>query len=96
MGDLSNFGIFLLLLFLSLVIAENVAILFSLLVPHYIIGMALVAGFYGMFMLCQGYMIVKSQIPDYLIWGYYIAFHTYSFKGFMHNEFKDIASFSST
>lgn len=84
------------ILFLALVIAENIAILFSLLVPHYIIGMALVAGSYGMFMLCQGYMIVKSKIPDYLIWGHYISFHTYSFKSFMHNEFNDITAFSST
>mmetsp|Transcript_39405 Transcript_39405/g.35109 ORF Transcript_39405/g.35109 Transcript_39405/m.35109 type:complete len:161 (+) Transcript_39405:1447-1929(+) len=52
MGSLNNFGEFLLVLFLSLVIAENIAICFSLLVPHYIIGMALVAGIYGMFMLC--------------------------------------------
>jgi len=40
-------------------------------------------------------MIVKSEIPDYLIWGYYIAFHTYSFEAFMYNEFKETGSFDS-
>mmetsp|Transcript_15159 Transcript_15159/g.12900 ORF Transcript_15159/g.12900 Transcript_15159/m.12900 type:complete len:169 (-) Transcript_15159:453-959(-) len=50
--NLNGFGIFFLTLFLSLVVAEGLAVLMSLLVPHYIIGMALVAGCYGMFMLC--------------------------------------------
>ena len=36
-------------------------------VPHYIIGMALGAGFYGMFMLCQGFFITSNHIPG-LVW----------------------------
>lgn len=94
-SGINGFGIFFVILLLSLIIAESLTMLVSLLVPHYIIGMALVAGFYGMFMLCQGFLIVKSDIPGYFIWVYYIAFHTYSFEAFMHNEFSGIDSFNS-
>jgi len=94
-ADLNGFGIFFVILFLSLAVAESLCRLISLLVPHYIIGMALVAGIYGMFMLTQGFLIVKDDIPGYLIWLYYIGFHTYSFEGFMYNEFNSIEKFNS-
>lgn len=93
--DLNGFGIFFVILFLSLAAAESLCRLISLLVPHYIIGMALVAGVYGMFMLTQGFLIIKKDIPGYLIWLYYIGFHTYSFEGFMYNEFNSIEKFNS-
>lgn len=95
LADLNGFGNFFLLLFLSLIVAESLTRLVSLLVPHYIIGMALVAGLYGMFMLTQGFLIIKDDIPGYLIWIYYIGFHTYSFEGFMFNEFNPIKKFES-
>jgi ABC-type multidrug transport system permease subunit len=61
--------------------------LIASIVPHYIIGMALGAGVYGMFMLCEGFFVNRANIPDWWIWGYYIGFHTYSFEIFMYNEF---------
>lgn len=94
-ADLNGFGIFFVILFLSLTAAESLCRFVSLLVPHYIIGMALVAGIYGMFMLTQGFLIVKDDIPGYLIWLYYIGFHTYSFEGFMYNEFNPIEKLNS-
>jgi ABC-type multidrug transport system permease subunit len=96
MAGLNNFGIFFLDLFLSLLIAEGVVQLCSILVPHYIIGMALVAGLYGMFMLCEGFLVVKEDIPPWFIWGYYLAFHTYTFRIFMHNEFDSISTFTQS
>lgn len=95
-ANLNGFGVFLAFLFMSLVIAESLAMLVSLVVPHYIVGMALIAGLYGTFMLCQGFLIVKDDIPGYFIWVYYMAFHTYSFQGFMYNEFHSISSFTSS
>lgn len=94
-ADLNGFGMFFVILFLSLAAAESLCRFVSLLVPHYIIGMALVAGVYGMFMLTQGFLIVKKDIPGYLIWLYYIGFHTYSFEGFMFNEFNPIKTLNS-
>ena len=77
-------------LFVSLLVAEGFMGLVAACVPHYIIGIALAAGIFGFHMLCEGFFKVKSEIPDYLKWGYYIAFHSYTFRIFMHNEFNPI------
>lgn len=45
--------------------------------PHYIIGIALGSGIFGLFMLCEGFFILRDDIPDYWIGAYYAAFHTY-------------------
>eukprot|EP00966_Prymnesium_polylepis_P253935 5868776-Prymnesium_polylepis.1 len=44
------------------------------LVPHYIIGIALGAGAYGMFMLCEGAFKVKDDIPPWFIWVHYLGY----------------------
>jgi len=74
-------------IFLSLVCAEALAQLVSHLVPHFIIGIGLVAGFYGLFMLLQGFMLVPSEFPGWLRWSYNCAFHTYAWRSFMFSEF---------
>ncbi len=56
-------------------------------VPHFVIGMALVAGMFGFFMLFMGFMLIPSDFPAWLQWTYYIGFHTYSWRTFMYNEF---------
>lgn len=94
-SELNNFGVYLADLFLSLMVAEAFMGVMAAAVPHYIIGIALAAGVYGFFMLCEGYFKIKSDIPPYLIWGYYIGFHTYSFRTFMYNEFHPIKNFDS-
>merc|ERR1712038_532126 len=80
---------FFLNMFLSLVCAEALAQLVSHFVPHFIIGIGLLAGFYGLFMLLQGFMVVPSEFPKWLKWSYNIAFHTYSWRTFMFSEFRD-------
>jgi hypothetical protein len=45
------------------------------------------AGLYGFFMLFMGFMLVPSDFPVWLRWTYNVAFHTYSWRTFMHNEF---------
>ena len=67
-------------LFVSLLVAEGFMSLVAACVPHYIIGIALAAGIFGFHMLCEGFFLVKSDIPDYLKWGYWIAFHSYTFR----------------
>ena len=74
-------------MFLSLICAEALAQLVSHIVPHFVIDMALVAGLYGYFMLFMGFMVVPSKFPTWLRWTYNVAFHTYSWRTFMYNEF---------
>lgn len=74
-------------MFLALTCAEGLAQLVSHVVPHFVIGMALVAGLYGFFMLFLGFMILPSFFPLGLQWTYYVAFHTYSWRSFMVTEF---------
>merc|ERR1712146_388608 len=59
----------------------------SVIVPFYIIGMALGAGLYGMFMLTEGFFVPRENMPVYWLWSHYIGLHTYSFRWFMFNEF---------
>lgn len=94
-GGVSGFFIFMFALFVSLFVAESMLAFIASLVPHYIIGMALGAGVYGFFMLTEGFFILPKDIPPYWIWGFYIGFHRYSFRIFMHNEFSG-NTFNST
>jgi ABC-type multidrug transport system permease subunit len=75
-------------MFLSLMTSEALAQLVSHVVPHFVIGMAMIAGLFGFFMLFQGFMIVPSAFPNWLRWTYNIAFHTYSWRSFMVTEFR--------
>lgn len=88
MCEWNNFGYFLLILFLSLMCAEGYMAVLGAIVPHFIIGIALGAGLYGFFMLCEGFFQIKSDIPPWFIWVYYMGFHTYSFRAAVVNEFK--------
>jgi len=90
---LNGFGIYFLDLFVSLLVAEGFMALMAACVPHFIVGIALAAGVFGFFMLCEGFFRVKSDIPEYLQWAYHLAFHTYTFRIFMHNEFNRIHDF---
>ena len=44
----------------------------------------------------QGFFIVFNDIPPWFVWGYHIAFHSYSFRAFMRNEFETIGAFHNS
>ncbi|RMX62329.1 hypothetical protein KXD40_009456 [Peronospora effusa] len=92
LAGLNAIEYFLLNLFLSLVVSESMMHVIGAAVPHYIIGIALGAGVFGMFMLCEGFMVPRDSIPTYWIWGYYLAFHTYSFESFVFKQFENETS----
>jgi len=74
-------------MFLALLVAEALAQLVSHVVPHFVIGMAVLAAMFGFFMLLQGFMIIPSEFPSWLRWLYPCAFHTYAWRTFMYTEF---------
>lgn len=86
------FGSFLLNLTLSLVVAESCMHALAAAVPHYIVGIALGAGLFGMFMLCEGFLVPRPNIPSYWTWGNYLAFHSYSFEAFMFEHMTAIGT----
>ncbi|KAJ8612432.1 hypothetical protein CTAYLR_006585 [Chrysophaeum taylorii] len=93
-AKLNGFPVYFLDLFVSLLVAESFMAFVAAIVPHFIVGIALAAGIFGFNMLVEGFFRVKHDIPVYLIWGYYYAFHTYTFRVFMHNEFNPISKFN--
>lgn len=82
-----QFVFFLVDLFLSFFVAESMMILIASIVPDPIIGIAGGAMVYGGFMVVQGFFIKLNQIGWYWRWMHYIGLHSYSFSGFMYNEF---------
>ncbi|EER18914.1 ATP-binding cassette transporter, putative [Perkinsus marinus ATCC 50983] len=89
LAGLNAFGWFCLNLFLSMVVSESLMMLLGAATPHYIIGIALGAGIYGMFMLVCGFMVPADRIPAGWKWVHHLAFHTYAFAAFMFAEFDD-------
>ncbi|KAF0718674.1 Aste57867_1548 [Aphanomyces stellatus] len=80
-------GYFWLNLFLSLVVAESLMHVLAAIVPHYIIGIGMGAGLFGMFMVVEGFMLPLDAIPPAWQWLHYVAFHSYSFKSFLFKQF---------
>jgi len=93
LAGLNGFGLFFAALLCSLIAAEGFMCLIGAITPHYIIGIALASGIYGFFMLCEGAFKVRRDIPPWFIWVHHIAFHTYSYRVFMYNEFEPIKQF---
>ena len=95
LAGLNGFGVFFAALLCSLIAAEGFMNLIGAISPHYIIGIALGAGVYGFFMLCEGALKVQDDIPPWFIWVHHIGFHTYSYRVFMYNEFHTIKQFDA-
>lgn len=83
------FVYFILNLFLALVVVESIMMAIAPMVPHYLMGIAAGAGILGMYMVVCGFFQPLDSLPQPIL-RYplsYIAYHTYSFSGFMFNEF---------
>ncbi|EEY56365.1 ATP-binding Cassette (ABC) Superfamily [Phytophthora infestans T30-4] len=92
LAGLNSYGVFLLIVFLSLVVAESLMHLVAACVSHFIIGMAIGAALFGWFILCMGLFVPRPAIPDYWIWGHYLGFLSYGFEALMHNQFHNETS----
>lgn len=84
-----RFVFFVLDLFLSLVVVESLMTAIAPLVPHFLAGIAAGAGILGFFMLVCGFFQPRGQLPKPVFFypAHFLSFETYSFVGFMRNEF---------
>jgi ABC-type multidrug transport system ATPase subunit/ABC-type multidrug transport system permease subunit len=85
---LSAGAFFCLSLFCTLLVAESMMILIAAVVPYLLVGIAMGAFTFGLFMCVQGYLTSIDHIPWPLRWMKYIALHSYSFAAFCINEFE--------
>jgi hypothetical protein len=58
MSSLNGYGYFLLILWMCLIVAETFVYFVASVSPHYIIGIAVAAGFFGLCMTVMGFFIV--------------------------------------
>ncbi|KAI3993447.1 hypothetical protein MKX01_002460 [Papaver californicum] len=61
----------------------------SAVVPHIMLGYAIVLLSLGFFFLFSGVFINRDRIPWYWIWLHYLSLLKYPFEGVMQNEFDD-------
>ena len=90
MISLNGFGYYVLILWLCLIYAETFVYMVGSISPHYIIGIAVSAGFFGMCMVVEGFFIVFEEIGWWIRWVGYITPHRYAFRAFMRNEYNSI------
>ncbi|XP_052177562.1 ABC transporter G family member 10-like [Diospyros lotus] len=85
--DLDCFLYFSLVVWVVLLMSNSLVACFSALVPDFIVGTSVIAGFVGSFFLFSGYFISKDEIPKYWIFMYYLSLFRYPFECFMINEY---------
>jgi ABC-type multidrug transport system ATPase subunit len=95
LAGLKSYGVFLCVVFLSLVVAENLMHLISAVVPQFIMGMALGAAIFGWFILVMGLFAPGPAIPSYWSWARKLGFLSYSFEVLLFNQFGDDQSTAS-
>ncbi|XP_043701397.1 ABC transporter G family member 10 [Telopea speciosissima] len=85
--DIDGFLYFSLVVWLVVLMANSFVACFSTLVPNFIMGSSLIAGFMGSFFLFSGYFISKKNIPCYWIFMHYLSLFKYPFESFLINEY---------
>ncbi|KAG6966149.1 hypothetical protein JG688_00006893 [Phytophthora aleatoria] len=95
LAGLNSYGVFLVVVFLSLVVAENLMHLISAIVPQFIVGMALGAAVFGWFILVMGLFVPGPAMPNYWRWAHRLGFLSYSFEALLFNQFRDDLSLQS-
>jgi len=85
--DFDRFLYYIVDLFFSFVVAEALMFLIAVIVPNFVVGIASGAMAYGGFMIAMGFLIRVEDIGWWWRWLHYIGLHSYSFSGFMYNEF---------
>ncbi|KAF9610699.1 hypothetical protein IFM89_024138 [Coptis chinensis] len=85
--NIDGFLFFSLVVWLVVLMSNSFVACFSALVPNFIMGTSLIAGFMGSFFLFSGYFISKKNIPTYWIFMHYLSLFKYPFECFLINEY---------
>ncbi|KAL5997912.1 hypothetical protein ACLOJK_008846 [Asimina triloba] len=85
--EIDGYLYFSLVVWMVVLMANSFVACFSALVPNFIMGNSLIAGFMGSFFLFSGYFISKQSIPKYWIFMHYSSLFKYPFEAFMINEY---------
>jgi len=86
-SDAGIYFYFLFALFTALYVSESLVVTIAAIIPWYLIGIAIAAASYGLFMILNGYFVKATNIPRGWIWMHYLDYQKYAFEGFMINEF---------
>ncbi|KAF5744062.1 White-brown-complex ABC transporter family [Tripterygium wilfordii] len=86
-SEINGFLYFTLVVWMVVLMSNSFVACFSALVPNFIMGTSLIAGFIGCFFLFSGYFISKNNIPRYWIFIHYLSLFKYPFECFLINEY---------
>ncbi|KAF6176083.1 hypothetical protein GIB67_000177 [Kingdonia uniflora] len=85
--QVDGFLYFSLVVWMVVLMSNSFVACFSALVPNFIMGTSLIAGFMGTFFLFSGYFISEKNIPWYWKFMHYMSLFKYPFECFMINEY---------
>jgi len=79
--------IFFVNLFVTLLCAESAVYMIAAFTRSLLVGIAVVAMLFCIFMMAEGLFIQREDLPSVWWWVHYLGFQSYSFRNFMVNEF---------
>ncbi|KAK4525866.1 hypothetical protein GAYE_SCF17G3775 [Galdieria yellowstonensis] len=82
-----SFFLFLVVIFLTSLTAEGIALTVSVAAPTPQIASAIIPLFLVLSVLFGGFLLSNAQIPNYFVWLKYMSFVKYSFGALMHIQF---------
>uniref|UniRef100_A0A7S0QS61 ABC transporter domain-containing protein n=1 Tax=Pyramimonas obovata TaxID=1411642 RepID=A0A7S0QS61_9CHLO len=73
-----------------LYVVESVAILLAAVIPNFVLGLIFFVSFLSMNFVFNGFFVSVANIPDFLIWLYYISFFSYTNRALFKIVFDDL------
>ncbi|CAM6089346.1 unnamed protein product [Calypogeia fissa] len=85
--DAGAFFFFILVVWLTLCMANSFVCFISSMVPNFTVGNSLCSAIIAYFFLFSGFFIPRSGIPKYWIWMHYLSLFKYPYECLVENEF---------
>ncbi|OWZ08834.1 ABC transporter [Phytophthora megakarya] len=87
-ADIGRFILFEVIIFLTVMAAVLIFFFISAISPNIYITTPLVVGILQVVLLFAGFIVTKSQIPDYLVWLYWIDPMAWAFRALVVNQYR--------